>query len=159
MTTQCAKRCIHCAAQYNYYTSGGPWNQEATAQYCADCQAVIKAALKAVPRKYTKDLIEVQDPSLERVLAWEELSKQELDAHYALPENAGKLRFHRVCMGLFDMTDSTNQNKTGFVSGRDEHEGKLFTYSYWTKRGEPSVRYEAEVEVATGKHRPWRDFR
>jgi len=156
MTTRRLRRCSHCGTPYCYQASGeGCDRLENSGSHCPTCaQALAKAILEAfkdIPKKFQMVWVETSEVSVETLMGWEAKAQEER------PPSGGDYNLNpvRVHMNLYDQEDIENINRVGVVAGRDSFKGRIFRYSYWTKRAQDEVWEKMEQNLETGEMRPW----
>lgn len=154
MTSHRRKRCISCGVRYSYQASGWGAPKYNHHDYCQECYEVVCEALKKVPRKFKKDLVETEEVTLEQLREWEQAWK---DEHEEKVQN-GSMFFpyvRRIGVPMYNVeTGAVMKNE--FVTGRDDFHHRVFNYEYWPgKEDEAVIREEVEVNCETGAIRPW----
>ena len=146
------KRCHHCGQRYRYTASGpGCQNKVNNDRYCRGCQGEILVTLRKIPIRVKRIWVPVEDPTVEKCLAWEK--EWDAEANYT----SRTMSLENI---LYDMNDPDNHNYIGLVQGRGEFEGQLFRFDTWSKKpGKNTVRVAMEWNMTTGdKTVFWRDL-
>ena len=132
------KRCSHCQIIYHYQVSGYCCHEELNDdKYCPDCKKVIIEALKNVPVKIE--------------MVWENYDEITIDDVKRIHEERKKDFVHEIFMPLFDLNDPSNINITGIIT----LDGKIISYSYWTKKDDYFIKVQMERNVETGEKTLW----
>jgi hypothetical protein len=155
------RRCWHCQSKYLCLISGerGYHTNHDNDRYCEVCDAVIRAALAEIPRKFEKDWVPTEAVTLEQVLAWKRLD----DEARSKARAEGKFVGERITSPLFDLTGKRRE-RNGIVYGKDGFKGRTFEFRYWVTPDDDTptdvtLREEVERNLVTGELLPWRRAR
>lgn len=153
MTSHRYRRCIHCGLVYAFQASGGGCGRpENSSKWCPGCaliaKAAIKEALKDVPIKRKRVMVETDEVTLKELLDHRTRRMAEV-------KEEGKIWCERVGMCLYDMKNPDRHNRVHYI----KHEKKLYYVSYWTVNGtimaDTTIQAEMELNTETGEMRPW----
>jgi hypothetical protein len=153
-------RCQHCGVVYTAFLSGGHPEAYTNTNHCLDYYGTIRAALKKVPRRFerrlmeTKELPAFENVRLEHILEWEQEENEYRERQ--------AIKVRRIAFPSFDMQNPDNRNHARWVQPKSgPHKGCNFCVSTWSQEPERvSIRVEVEWDLFNDKYvASWRSYR
>lgn len=135
------QNCQHCGTQYSFQLSGGGAPDTNSGTWCPECLTVVRQALSAIPRKFSKrlrsivDLPQYEDVTRDFLLKEEKNKWERLEAEKQKPKCSSctfRALFDRTTViypGRMELDGSDVENTRDVVVNSGRHEGRTFVLS------------------------------
>ena len=144
------EECKHCGTDipdFYFWEHSNISREYQDNEYCLECKKAIVDALKKIPVKFAYEDVKTDEVDLDTLLRWEKEHKEEIDAK-------GGLHFTRVLVGCRNLKTGEH-DVVREVIGREDKEGRVYIYSYWSSamedKSQQRITVERRVELATGE--------